>query len=208
MALAWLLAISVHVAVLLTPGLLPRPARPASPAAPLNAHFAVSKEIAPEPAAPDIRNPPRYAEDAKRKAAAPATAAAEAPTLQADAALPDTPDAASQTSLNAASGSAAQALPAAATTADPKQQDARQRCPVQVEAVFPRHAIRAGVASGRVALRLHLAADGRVEQAEVLHAEPEAVFDTAALAAAMQWRCLPPEVAGASLRVSFVFRLE
>jgi protein TonB len=82
----------------------------------------------------------------------------------------------------------------------------RQRCPQQVAPDVPRRAIRAGITAGRVELRLHIAQDGAIRQAEILRAEPEGVFDTAALAAAMQWHCLPAADAGSSARVSFVFK--
>lgn len=84
----------------------------------------------------------------------------------------------------------------------------RQRCPQQTEPAFPRQALRSGLASGRVELRLHLKADGSVGQAEILSATPEGVFETAAIAAAMQWRCLPAAEAGSTVRVSFVFRAD
>ncbi|GAA4876039.1 TonB family protein [Ferrimonas pelagia] len=54
---------------------------------------------------------------------------------------------------------------------------------------------------GKVELRLVVEADGTVSAAEVLSAEPEGIFESAALTAAQQWRFKPAQLNGGPVSV-------
>lgn len=61
--------------------------------------------------------------------------------------------------------------------------------------VYPPAARSAGI-EGRVTLRYDVGADGTVSNLRVVEAEPEGVFDRAALEAVARWRFRPPAVEG------------
>ena len=61
--------------------------------------------------------------------------------------------------------------------------------------VYPINAHAAGV-EGRVLVRYDVTADGRVENAAVVSAEPNGVFENAALAAVRSWRFRPSSKGG------------
>lgn len=142
---------------------------------------------------------------------APATStAALATQTPAPQAAPGGPPEASMPGMPATSVSPA-ALPAGSGAAPLSGQTLmadmplRQRCPQQVKPIFPRRASDDDIDHGRVLVRLHLEADGRVGSVQIVEASPRGYFEAAASAAAMQWRCLPGSEAGDSVRVPFVF---
>ncbi|PAS99005.1 MAG: hypothetical protein BSR46_10355 [Candidatus Dactylopiibacterium carminicum] len=71
-----------------------------------------------------------------------------------------------------------------------------QHCPQRTKPLFPSVALRDGIDTGRVLLRLHLAVDGSVHRVEVLEASPRGYFEAASEAATLKWRCLPPAQTG------------
>ena len=77
--------------------------------------------------------------------------------------------------------------------------------------VYPPDAMAAGI-EGRVTLRYDIGVDGTVFNLRVVEAEPEGVFEEAALKALAEWRFRPPVVDGRNVvlrdRVStLAFRL-
>jgi TonB family protein len=64
-----------------------------------------------------------------------------------------------------------------------------------VSPVYPQRAMSARV-EGNVELQYSIAADGSVRDIQVLHAQPEGVFDAAAQAALSQWRFEPSSALG------------
>ncbi len=86
----------------------------------------------------------------------------------------------------------ARALPlmAAVPVADELEQAATAETPTRlhvVPPVYPERAMSARV-EGTVELQYSIGADGSVRDVQVLHAQPEGVFNAAALAALSQWR--------------------
>ncbi|MDP5240322.1 TonB family protein [Uliginosibacterium sp. 31-16] len=168
-------------------------------------------------AAPPATNPtPPPAPPAHARAAATpapshpapvALLAAQTPAPQAasggpvEAGMPGTP-AASTSPATLPAGSGAAPLSGQVPLAD---MPLRQRCPQQIKPIFPRRASDDDIDHGRVLLRLHLEADGRVRSVEIVEASPRGYFEAEASAAAMQWRCLPSGEAGDAVRVPFVF---
>ncbi|MBK9218190.1 MAG: TonB family protein [Uliginosibacterium sp.] len=104
---------------------------------------------------------------------------------------------------NTTTPSADVARPARAVTED----TLAQRCPTQVEPVFPRAAQEDDITQGRVIARLQLDASGAVAGVDVLSAEPAGYFEHAVRRAALQWHCQPTGRAE-TLRVPFYFRLK
>jgi bla regulator protein blaR1 len=77
-----------------------------------------------------------------------------------------------------------------------------------VPPVYPHRARTSGV-EGNVELQYSIGADGSVRDVQVLHAQPEGVFDAAALAALSQWRFEPSARLDANARYTqhFAFTL-
>jgi bla regulator protein BlaR1 len=77
-----------------------------------------------------------------------------------------------------------------------------------VSPVYP-HSARTSRVEGTVELQYSIGADGSVRNARVLHAQPEGVFDAAALAALNQWRFEPSASLDANARYTqhFAFAL-
>ena len=72
---------------------------------------------------------------------------------------------------------------------------------------YPLRASRRGV-EGWVRVEFTVTEEGRVEDAEVVEAEPPDVFDRAALEAIRKWRCEPRRVDGSNVSRRAVQRLE
>jgi protein TonB len=77
-----------------------------------------------------------------------------------------------------------------------------------VSPVYP-HSARTSRVEGNVELQYSIGADGSVRDVRVLHAQPEGVFDAAALAALNQWRFEPSASLDANARYTqhFAFTL-
>ena len=108
---------------------------------------------------------------------------------------------------------AAPALPAVAATApqrpeaeaDASRQAAALQPLEQPRPAFPAEAARDGIERGRVLARLHVGADGRVSQVDIVESVPRRRFDRAVRHAAEQWRYAPPGQPRTA-DVEFVFR--
>jgi bla regulator protein BlaR1 len=86
--------------------------------------------------------------------------------------------------------SPARALPLAVPVADDLEQAATAETPTRlhvVPPVYPERAMSSRV-EGTVELQYSIGTDGSVHDVKVLHAQPEGVFNAAALAALSQWR--------------------
>lgn len=81
----------------------------------------------------------------------------------------------------------------------------------QVDPEYPREAMRAGV-EGTIDLRFTVTADGKVEDIEVVTADPPLTFDRAAMTALRRWRYEPRREDGVAVdsrtRVRLEFKLE
>ncbi|MFZ6767348.1 energy transducer TonB [Undibacterium sp. Di26W] len=60
-----------------------------------------------------------------------------------------------------------------------------------VQPKYPNGAVRAGVTSGVVSARVHIDADGKVSQVDIVKANPPKHFDKEVIAAASQWKYAP-----------------
>jgi TonB family protein len=107
------------------------------------------------------------------------------------------------TNAATAPGPLALASPAAASRAAPPQLKAIAR----PDPVFPREALRDGVASGRVVAQLSVAPDGRVTDVRIVESVPAKVFDLAARRALQSWR-FEPIREPVTAQVELLFRSE
>lgn len=77
----------------------------------------------------------------------------------------------------------------------------------RIEPVYPPTAARRGI-EGWVKLRFNVDAQGRVRNAIVVNAQPQNLFDRAALQAVQQWRFKPRRIDGQSVATSVVQTLK
>lgn len=101
----------------------------------------------------------------------------------------------------------ATAAPAPVAKAPEPEQNTSLKLLNRVQPKYPTMAARAGIAEGSVSARLHVEADGRVSQVEILKARPAKMFDKEVIAAASQWKYAPISKAQTTV-AEFSFKLD
>lgn len=174
------------------------PAREAQAAAAVVADNTSALRIEPTARAPAVAAPVRVAPDADAFARAGQSPVSAAPTA---APLPTPVDATPSRSLASVAPASTRSVPALLSSAAGSDLAVASQTPAR----YPPQAERRRL-EGHVELQFTVGTDGRVSNVQVVHSQPEGVFDREAIRAMQRWRFAPPTQAVQARRV-FDFKL-